>query len=51
MASSLSPIVLFGVALSFAFLFGATVAQLVLPQAFVVASFDDKQSFIVSTES
>jgi len=50
MASSLSPIALFGVALSFASLFGATAAQLVLPQAFFVASFDDKQSFIVSTD-
>jgi hypothetical protein len=50
MASWLSPIALFGVALSFAYLFGAAVAQLVLPQAFVVASFDDKQSFIVSTD-
>ena len=50
MASWPSPIALFGVALSFASLFGATAAQLVLPQAFFVASFDDKQSFIVSTD-
>jgi Cu-Zn family superoxide dismutase len=50
MASSRIPIALFGVALSFASLFGATVAELVLPQAFVVASFDDKQSFIMSTD-